>query len=75
MRIDQGNKIGLSELNTRMGRLSQESKSRKLLMKINNTTCGNGLAVINLPINSLDDLYNKTLPVNPLYFSEPKKFY
>lgn len=75
IRIDVGNKIGLSELIVRMGRFSQDAKTRKILMKLNGTSCGNGLAVVNMPINSLDDLYNKTLPVSTVYFNEPKKFY
>lgn len=43
-------------------------------MKLNHTSCGTGLAIINMPINILDDLYNKTMAVNAVYYNDTKLF-
>jgi|JI6StandDraft_1071083.scaffolds.fasta_scaffold05347_1 hypothetical protein len=44
-------------------------------MKINHTSCGVGLAIINMPINSLEDMYNKTMAVNTNYYHDTKLFF
>lgn len=75
LRIDKSIKGSISELIIKMGRFAYESHSRKLIIKINNTSNSCGLAVVNLPINSLDDLYGKTISVNSSYYYDTKTFY
>lgn len=75
LRIDKSIKGSISELIIKMGRFAYESHSRKLIIKINNTSNSCGLAVVNLPINNLDDLYGKTVSVNSSYYYDTKAFY
>ena len=44
-------------------------------MKINNTSCGVGLAIINMPLNSMEDMYGKAMPVNSMYYNDTKLFF
>jgi hypothetical protein len=75
LNIDPSSRINLLELMNRMNRFSQEIKCRKLIMKINGTNNGVGLAIVNMPINNIDDMYNKSMAINAVYYNDIKLFF